>query len=68
MPTPEEELAAASETIGPKRVKTPNMEVEQFDPLVIQRAVERQSSTYPVFGNFGMTVVSPDTCKYGRKQ
>ena len=66
--TPEEELAAASQTIGPKRVKTPNMEVEQFDPLTIQRATERANSTLPIFSNFGMTIVSPNKPVYKRKR
>ena len=59
-----EELAALSEAYGPKRVKTPNMEVEQFDPITMQRLEDRKNTIYPTFGGFHMTIVSPDHCKY----
>lgn len=62
--TPEGVLAASSQTYGPKRVKTPNIEVEQFDPLTIQRAEERANSTLPTFGDFGYAIASPNIPKY----
>lgn len=62
--SPETGLAEASQEYGPKRVKTPNMEVEQFDPLTIQRATERANSEIPIFSNFGMTTVTPNKPKY----
>jgi len=34
---------------GPKRVKTKEMEIEQFSPLEIQKANERASATLPTF-------------------
>lgn len=58
------DLAAASKAYGPKRVKTPNLEVEQFDPLMIQKARDREGSVYPGMGSFGWTVVSPNRTKY----
>ena len=36
-------------TYGPKRVKTKEMEIEQFSPDVIQRVQERESATLPTF-------------------
>lgn len=65
--TPEEDLAAASQTYGPKRVKTPNMEVEQFDPLTVQKAQERANAQVPLFGGFGITIASPNCTKYRKK-
>lgn len=34
---------------GPKRVKTKEMEIEQFDPAVIQRINSRANATIPTF-------------------
>lgn len=48
---------------GPKRVKTPNMEVEQFDPLTILKAQERQAAEVPVFP-WHTTIASPNKDKY----
>ena len=64
MSTPEEDLTTASQTYGPKRVKTPNMEIEQFDPETIQKAQERANSVMPTFCGFGMTIASPNNTKY----
>lgn len=61
-----ETLRGFSQAYGPKRVKTPNMEVEQFDPLTAQKAMERQSVVSPSFGSFGMTIVSPNLPKFRR--
>lgn len=36
-------------TYGPKRVKTKEMEIEQFSPDIIQRVQERESATLPTF-------------------
>lgn len=58
------DLSERSRAYGPKRVKTPNLEVEQFDPLTIQRASDREGSVHPTFGSFGWTVVSPNRTKY----
>ena len=52
-----------SQAYGPKRVKTPNMEVEQFDPMTIIRAQERENAVAPPFP-WGMTIASPNRCKY----
>lgn len=46
--TPSQESEAATLTdFGPKRVKTKEMEIEQFDPLRNQMAAERATLTYP---------------------
>jgi hypothetical protein len=65
-PTPENELAALSQGYGPRRVKTPNMDVEQFDPRVLQAADDRQNATYPTIADFGMAIASPNCTKYRR--
>jgi hypothetical protein len=52
-----------SQAYGPKRVKTPNMEVEQFDPLTMLRAQERENAVAPSFP-WHMTIASPNRCKY----
>lgn len=62
--TPESDLAASSQAYGPRRVKTPNMDVEQFDPIRIQTATDRQDGTYPTFGDFGFAVAKPNCSKY----
>lgn len=62
-----EELKAISRDYGPKRVKTPNMEVEQFDPLTIHRLQERQNTVLPSFGTLGITIAKPSICGYSTK-
>lgn len=54
------QLAVLSEGYGPKRVKTPNMEVEQFDPIAMQRASERLGSVYPTLGTMHVDIASPN--------
>jgi len=58
------DLSAASESYGPKKVQTPNMTVEQFDPLMMQRARDRENATYPTLGGMHITIASPDHCQY----
>lgn len=54
-----EEIKAASKAFGPKRVRTPNMEVEQFDPLTVQKALERQNAVQPTIGDLVISVGIP---------
>lgn len=58
------DLAVVSKAYGPKRVKTPNLEIEQFDPLMMQKVRDREGSVYPGLGDFGWTVASPNRTKY----
>lgn len=51
---------------GPKRVKTPNMEVEQFDPRIIQEVAARENAGIPNLHNLGFSVAVPNLCKYKR--
>ena len=60
-------VLAFSQAYGPKRVKTPNMEVEQFDPILISKALEREDVLNPSFADFGITIVSPNISKYRRR-
>lgn len=57
------ELAAISQAYGPKRVKTPNMEVEQFDPIAIQRAEDRANAVHPTLGSMNISIAVP-SCVY----
>lgn len=58
------DLSTASKSYGPKRVKTPNLEVEQFSPLEIQRARDRESLPYPSLASCGMSIAEPNHEKY----
>lgn len=64
----EESLEQFSETYGPKKVQTPNMTVEQFDPITIQRARDRESAAHPTLGSMHITIASPDHCKYHERR
>jgi hypothetical protein len=59
-----DDLIAFNDEYGPKKVQTPNMTVEQFSPLEIQRARDRESAAYPTLGSMHITIASPDHCKY----
>jgi len=48
--------------VGPKRVKTKEVEIEAHDPLKLQLLTERQGSKAVKFGQFTGTYVKP---KYG---
>jgi len=64
MATPEE-LAALSQAYGPKRVKTPNQEVEQFSPGEIQKMLDAQNASTPVgLSDISMTIASPRASSY----
>ncbi len=61
--TPEDtvlsDIRLASTEYGPKRVKTPNIEVEQFDPNVIQRAREREQAINPTIESLVTSIGTP---------
>jgi len=61
-------LATSSQEYGPRRVKTPNLEVEQFDPNIIAKAVERENSGHPLIGDFAIAIASPNYDVYGNKK
>jgi len=46
-PSQESETTTSLTDFGPKRVKTKEMEIEQFDPLRNQMAAERATMNYP---------------------
>lgn len=60
-------LAAISNEYGPKRVKTPNMEVEQFDPSTIQRLREREAVQMPTLGSLTFSIGIPSPCGYSNR-
>jgi len=56
---PEINFAGLSDNLGPKRVKTKEVEIEAHDPLKIQQLLERQALKPTRFGQFGGTYVKP---------
>jgi len=64
-----EELAEASKTIGPKMVKTKDVQISTHDPVRVQKAKNMTRSNKPVlFSDFPSTLASPKcedfcTCK-----
>lgn len=58
-------IKAASKAFGPKRVETPNIKIEQFDPITVQKAVERQNSVWPTLPTIGVAIGTPSRV-YGR--
>lgn len=60
-----EELAALSKAYGPRRVKTPNQEIEQFDPLTIQKMLDAQNaSVSPTLGDMNFSIATPNVLSY----
>jgi len=51
------ELTDLMEALGPKRVETKEFKAEQFDPLTVQKLVERRRSGYPTLLNCVSVVV-----------
>lgn len=58
----QESVAATLPDYGPKRVKTKEMEIEQFDPLRLQMAQERSSITQPSWCD-GAICVGKNVCE-----
>ena len=54
---PPTELTDLMEALGPKRVETKGFKAEQFDPLTVQKLVERRRSGYPTLLNCVSVVV-----------
>jgi len=57
-------LKVASQAYGPRRVKTPNMEIEQFSPVEVQKALDRQNAVSPTISDFAMDIASPNHHAY----
>lgn len=59
-----DEIKNLQDSLGPKRVKTVDVEVEMHDPVKLQRLVERTKPKPVLFANFAYTRVSPkhDNC------
>lgn len=49
---------------GPKRVKTKEMEIEQFSPMEIQRAEDRAAAPLPCFGSSHVCVGRNKNVRY----
>ncbi len=57
-----EDIQALQEAVGPKRIKTTDMEVEQFELKDLIAATNQQSTKKPSLSNIGWTRAVP---KYG---
>ena len=57
-------IEESSRTYGPKTVKTPNMEVTQFDPITIQKAKERSTAVTPTIGSLDFQIAAPNISRY----
>jgi hypothetical protein len=55
----EENLQAIQQAIGPKRIKTPQEEVEQFDLIDLLKAANSRGTKKPFLANFGFTKAVP---------
>lgn len=60
MSTSAENIETIRELLGPKRVKTPKIEVEQFDLKELDRIAEKSNTFKPSFNNFMFAVASPN--------
>lgn len=52
-------INALREAIGPKRVKTPLIEVEQFDLNQLDKIAQKSNSFKPMFSNFMFSKAVP---------
>lgn len=57
--TPDADLSSLMTEIGPKRVKTKDMEVEAHDPMKIQQLLERRQTKQTYLSQFGFQIVRP---------
>lgn len=53
------DLIAFSKAIGPRRVKTKEVEIEAHSPLALQRLIERQGRKPVTLSQFPKTLVRP---------
>lgn len=60
------DLAEQSEEYGPRKVKTPNIEVEQFSPVEIQKAKDRAKAVAPTMATLHIDIAKPNLCRYGQ--
>lgn len=63
-----EDILSIRENVGPKRVKTPLIETEQFDLDQLSRVAEKSNSFKPTLNNMLFSIVVPscdpyDPCK-----
>lgn len=61
------EIKDMSKDIGPKKVETPQVKAEQFDPITVVRAANMLSSRRmrPTFGSCDRTIAVPKTRRPG---
>lgn len=65
--TPIEDISGLQElmeAIGPKSVKTKEVEIESHSPMVMQRLLERQKTKPVTLSQFPKTMVSPKDASY----
>lgn len=54
-----EDILAIRENVGPKRVKTPLIETEQFDLDQLSRVAEKSNSFKPTLNNMLFSIAVP---------
>lgn len=54
-----DDLNAAMTALGPQRVKTKDVEVEQHDILKLQKVMERNSAKHPSLASLHFVVAQP---------
>ena len=59
MTTVIQDINTLRESIGPKRVKTPLIEVEQFDLNQLDKIAAKSNTFKPMFSNFMFSKVVP---------
>jgi hypothetical protein len=65
--TLEEQIVALQQAVGPQRVKTPDVEVEQFSLKDLATVAQKNVTPNPTFGTLSWTKVVPkDGCSCER--
>lgn len=56
------EITGAFSEFGPKRVKTKELDIEQWDPEKLERINRRRTATHPTFCNSLFCIAKPKDC------
>jgi len=57
--TPLSDVASGLSSLGPKRVEGKEFKAEQFDPLAVQKLLERNTTKHPTFATMAKVQVTP---------
>lgn len=56
------EISGAFSEFGPKRVKTKELDIEQWDPEKLERINRRKTTPHPTFCNSLFCIAKPKDC------